>query len=379
MNALLPTYIPFPFELSHGSGETIYSTDGTQYTDFYGGHCVVSTGHSHPHVVAAIAKQAGSLIFYSAAGFLKIRERAANDLVQFANWPEAQVFFCNSGAEANENALKLAHKISGKGILASCDGGWHGRSLACLAVTDDIKITEPYRSWLPSNRRLKFNDLADLAAADLSDVAAVIIEPIQSLNGIRVADFAYLKALRAKTTESGTLLIFDEIQTGVGRLGTPFAANFFDVQPDIITSAKGLASGVPIGALIISADCASAIKPGDLGSTFGGGPIACAALCATLEVITQEKLMQNAALIEQTLRTGLQGSGVAVLGHGALLGLQHERAADLRAFLLQNHILSGASAKPDVLRLMPPLMCSQAAIAKLLNCIWTFIRLEPPC
>ena len=379
MRSLLPTYIPFPFELSHGAGEHVYSTDGVQYTDFYGGHCVASTGHSHPHLVAAIAKQASELIFYSTAGSLKIRERAADDLVQFASWPDARVFFCNSGAEANENALKLAHKITGKGVIASCDGGWHGRSLACLAVTDDAKITDPYRRWLPNNRRLKFNDLADLDSADFSDVAAVIIEPIQSLAGIRVADSAYLKALRAKTTASGTLLIFDEIQTGVGRLGTPFAANFFDVRPDIITSAKGLASGVPIGALIVSAACAATIKAGDLGSTFGGGPLACAALCATLEVIAQEKLMQNAVLIEQNLRAGLQGSDVGVLGLGALLGLQHARAADLRAFLLENHILSGSSAKPDVLRLMPPLMCSQAAIAKLLNCIWTFIRLEPAC
>ncbi len=376
MSALLPTYIPFPFEMSHGTGEYVLSTSGQKYADFYGGHCVASTGHSHPQVVAAISKQASQLIFYSTAGALKIREQAANALVEFADWPGARVFFCNSGAEANENALKLAHKITGRSVIMSCDGGWHGRSLACLAVTDDAKITEPYRAWLPSSRRLKFNDLADLAAADFSDVAAVIIEPIQSLAGIVVATLPYLTALREKTKASGTLLIFDEIQTGVGRLGAPFAANYFQINPDIITSAKGLASGIPIGALLIADACASEIKPGDLGSTFGGGPIACAALCATVEVIAQEHLMQNATLIEHSLRSGLQNSGVQVLGIGALLGLQLARAADLRGYLFQQHILTGASAKPDVLRLMPPLMCGQAATQQLLSSIHTFQSTE---
>ena len=310
------------------------------------------------------------------AGALIIRDQAADALVEFANWPGARVFFCNSGAEANENALKLAHKITARSVTVSCEGGWHGRSLACLAVTDDVKITEPYRAWLPSNRRLKFNDLIDLAAADFSDIAAVIIEPIQSLAGITVATLPYLTALREKTKASGTLLIFDEIQTGVGRLGAPFAANYFQVKPDIITSAKGLASGIPIGALLIANSCASEIKPGDLGSTFGGGPIACAALRATIEVIAQEKLMQNATLIEHSLRSGLQNSGVQVLGIGALLGLQHAHAADLRGFLFQQHILTGASAKPDVLRLMPPLMCGQIAIEHLLSSIHTFLKLE---
>ena len=379
MSALLPTYAPFPFIISHGEADRIFAEDGRVFWDFYGGHCVASTGHSHTHVVDAIAEQAAKLLFYSTAGALPIRERAADALIGFAQQhaiPSAgdvsQVFFCNSGAEANENALKIAHKLTHRSTIVSFSGGWHGRSLACLAATEDANITEPYTAWLPAHKRLPFNDLAALAAADFSDVCAVIIEPIQSLAGICVAQAAFLKALREKTETAGCLLIFDEIQTGIGRLGLAFAANYFGVYPDLITCAKGLASGVPIGAVLMRASIAGALKQGDLGSTFGGGPLACAAALATLTVIESEALMHNVRAMHQQIKDRLTPLGVTVRGVGLLLGLEHPHAEALRAHLFAKHILVGGSSNAQVLRLMPPLNLSQAAVDALVEAIKSF-------
>ncbi len=373
MTSLLPTYTPFPFTLSHGAGDQVFATDGRVFWDFYGGHCVASTGHSHPQVVAAIHAQAQSLLFYSTAGELPLREKAAVTLIDFAAGSGMnQVFFCNSGAEANENALKLAHKITGRPVIMTLKGGWHGRSLACLAATDDAKITQPYAAWLPPSRAIALNDLAALAAADFSDVCAVIVEPIQSLSGICSASKEYLLALSAKASAAGSLLIFDEIQTGVGRLGAPFAANLFAVQPDIITSAKGLASGVPIGAVLMTAEIAAKIAPGDMGSTFGGGPLACAALSATLAVIEQEALIANASAAGAEICGGLAKLGITTRGAGLLLGIEHEHAAALKKHLFDDAILVGGSNNAKVLRLMPPLNLTKNAITAFLQSVQRF-------
>jgi acetylornithine/N-succinyldiaminopimelate aminotransferase len=373
MTALLPTYTPFPFVLSHGVRDQVFATDGRIFWDFYGGHCVASTGHSHPRVVAAIHAQAQSLLFYSTAGALPLRERAAAKLIEFSAGSGMQhVFFCNSGAEANENALKLAHKLTGRPVIMTLKGGWHGRSLACLSATDDAKITQPYSMWLPPSRAITLNDFDALAAADFSDVCAVIIEPIQSLAGVCPAAKDYLQALRAKTALAGSLLIFDEIQTGVGRLGAPFAANVHGVQPDIITSAKGLASGVPIGAVLMQAGVAAKITPGDMGSTFGGGPLACAALLATLDVIEQEGMMTNARSAGAAICAGLHALGITTRGTGLLLGVEHPQAGALKPYLFDAGILVGGSNAPNVLRLMPPLNLSSAAIAFFLHAVQRF-------
>jgi len=244
--------------------------------------------------------------------------------------------------------------------------------LACLAATDDAKITQPYAAWLPPSRALALNDMAALAAADFSDVCAVIIEPIQSLSGICSANKAYLQALRAKTSAAGTLLIFDEIQTGIGRLGAPFAENVLEVQPDIITSAKGLASGVPIGAVLMTGAIAAKIAPGDMGSTFGGGPLACAALLATLSVIAQEQLMANASAAGGAIRVGLAALGIKTRGTGLLLGLVHEQAAALKKHLFDDGILVGGSNDAKVLRLMPPLNLTQNAISAFIHSVQRF-------
>ena len=374
--ALLPTYAPYPFPLVRGEGDRVFDDAGQAWWDFYGGHCVCATGHSHPAVVKAVADQAATLLFYSAAADLPVRDEAAERITAFSGMDS--VFFCNSGAEANENALKLALLLTGRKHLGAFDGGWHGRTLLALSVTDDPKITQPYADQLVPTLRIPFGDLAALAAADFSDVAGVIVEPIQSMAGIKTASREWFQALRAKCDAAGTLLIFDEIQTGMGRLGVPFAAQFYGVRPDFMTSAKGLASGVPMGALLMTAEVAAKLKGGDLGSTFGGGPLACAALIATVEAITTEGMLANAAHAAARLRQELAGSVVTeVLGEGLLLGLHCAHAAALKKHLLARHILVGGSSDPTVLRLMPPLNLSNEALDALIAAIHAFVPEQP--
>ncbi len=370
--ALLPTYAPYPFLLIRGEGDRVFDDQGQAWWDFYGGHCVCATGHSLPAVVNAVADQAASLLFYSAAAALPVRDAAAAQITAFAGMDS--VFFCNSGAEANENALKMALLLTGRKKLAAFEGGWHGRTLLALSVTDDPKITAPFADQLVPCLRLPFGDLAALEAADFSDIAGVILEPIQSMAGVKTAAADWFWALRAKCDAAGALLIFDEVQTGMGRLGTPFAAQFYGARPDLITSAKGLASGVPMGALLVTAAVAARLKGGDLGSTFGGGPLACAALIATLGVIEGESLMKNATTAAARLRQELKGSVVTeVLGEGLLLGLRSSHAAALKKHLLARRILVGGSGDPTVLRLMPPLNISGEALIALITAIQSFV------
>jgi acetylornithine/succinyldiaminopimelate/putrescine aminotransferase len=375
MSALLETYAAFPFVLDRGAGDRVWTEDGVEYFDWYGGHCVTSTGHSHPRVVEALTQQAGKLLFYSAAARLRIREQAARALVEYlTDAGVASVFFCNSGAEANENALKLAIKQTGRSGLVSFEGGWHGRTLLALSVTDDPKITAPYAAILPRSRRLPFGDFAALEQFDFSSTAAVIVEPIQSMSGIRTAPANWFQRLRARTAEAGCWLILDEIQTGMSRMGVPTAAEFLGIEPDAITLAKGLASGVPIGATVVSAERAAAVKSGDLGSTFGGGPLAMAALLATLDVILGEGLAQRAKAVSERLKRTLPGSAVAeVIGEGLLLGLRTQRpAAPLKQHLFDRRLLAGASSDASVLRLMPCLNVSDAAIDALETAVHEF-------
>ena len=375
---LLSTYIPFSFSLVRGERDRVFDNTGRNYFDFYGGHCVCSTGHAHPHVAAAIARQAKKLLFYSTAADIPVRQEAAEALIRFANSDEqlclASVFFCNTGSEANENALKLAAKLTGRSQFAAFDGGWHGRGMLPLSVTDDPKLSEAYAQLLVPCARLKWNDDAQLDAFDFTQVAAVVVEPIQSMAGVRVARPSFLSRLREVTAAAGTLLIFDEIQTGMGRLGQPYAAGKYGVRPDLLTTAKGLASGVPMGALLMTQEIADSLKPGDLGSTFGGSPLACAALLATLDVIESESLMDRAVIAETQIRRLLADSCVTdVSGAGLLLGLRVPgRAFALKQHLEQRGILVGNSADPEILRLMPPLNLTDQAIAALAQAVHKF-------
>ncbi len=371
---LLPTYAPHPVVFYTGSGDELIDIEGRRHLDFYGGHCVCLTGHSHPAVVDAIAHQAGELLFYSTAVQLPVREAAAEALVAFGPRGLDSVFFCNSGAEANENALKIARLATGRRRFVAFSGSFHGRTLLALSVSDAPRLRRPFEDLLAPVEFLPFGDAEALAAADLRDVAAVIVEPIQSMAGVRAAAAPWLAALRARTRDAGALLVFDEIQTGLGRLGAPFAAQYYGVVPDIMTLAKGMASGVPMGAVLMSAAVAACLAPGDLGSTFGGGPLACAALLATLSVIRSENLMDRARACGERIRAGLAGTAVAAVhGHGLLLGLRVPgRAGTLKTYLQDKRILVGGSADPDVLRLMPPLTVRDSSIDALVEAIASF-------
>lgn len=375
MPALQPTYPPYPFALVSAHGDAVVADDGHAYADFYGGHCVCSTGHSHPKVVDAICTQARSLLFYSTAANLPVRTAAAEALVRYAGPRIASVFFCNSGAEANENALKLSAQLTGRARFVAFAGGFHGRTLLALACTDLPKLHATLKPLLPRCEFLPFGDAAALAAADFSAVAAVIVEPIQSMAGVRTASTEWFAALQKKCRDDGAMLVFDEVQTGFGRTGTPFAFQRYGLSPDFVTCAKGIASGFPLGAVLFSAPVAARIGPGDLGSTFGGGPVASAALSATLGVIEGEGLAARALQAEARIRAGLAGTVVTeVRGAGLLLGLvvAGGHSAALKAHLQAERVLVGASADPAVLRLMPPLNVSDAAVDRLLQAVRAF-------
>lgn len=373
-SALLSQFAGFPCAITAGSGDRVFDAAGHGYWDFYGGHCVATTGHCHPRITTAVRRQAEALLFYSTAAEVPVREAAARALLDAAPREMGGVFFCNSGAEANENALKLAVQLTGRSGIAAFTGAFHGRTLFALAATDDDVLRAPFTALLPEIRRLPFADADILAAADFSDIAAVIVEPVQSMAGVRAAPREWLIALAAKARKAGALVIFDEVQTGVGRLGTFFAAQHFGIAPDFITSAKGIASGVPMGALIVRDEIASRIPSGSLGSTFGGAPLACAALLATLQVIEDENLCTRVGEAEQILRAGLADGVVKeVRGVGLLLGLDAgEHARALKRHLFEQRILVGGSADPAVLRLMPPLTVSDAALGALIEAVASF-------
>lgn len=371
---LLQTYAPYPFALARGHGDQVFDLDGNAYLDFYGGHCVAGTGHCHPEVADALTTQARQLMFYSAAARLPMRDEAARALMEFAPAGLASVFFCNSGAEANESALKVAVQLTGRHRFTAFKGSFHGRTLLALSVTDAPELKQSLGPLVAPVDFLPFGDLNALGAADFSKSAAVIVEPIQSMAGVSTSTSAWFAALKDKCEQAGAFLIFDEVQTGMGRLGQPFAAQLYGVTPHMLTLAKSIASGVPMGALLMSPSIATVLKSGDLGSTFGGGPLACAALLATLKVIHDEKLMANAMTQEGRIRAALMGSFISeVRGAGLLLGLKAGRhAAALKKHLQVQRILVGGSSDAEVLRLMPPLNVSDAAVDTLLDAIKAF-------
>jgi len=359
--ALLPVYAQMPVRPVSGRGAWLVDEAGVEWLDAYGGHAVAATGHSHPRVVEAITAQARQLMFYSTAVPHPLRARLAAGLAVRCPDPLGRVFFCNSGAEANENALHLARKATGRTVVASVAGGWHGRTAATLACCDGPTYeAAARRAGVALSRRVAFNDIASLELVLDDEVAALIVEPVQGMAGARDCSVEFLAAARRICTDRGIALIFDEVQCGVGRSGTFAAAERYRIAPDAITFAKGLGSGYPIGAVIVGPILADGVGVGDLGSTFGGGPVACAAALATLQVIDEEKLLANTIRVGAHLAIGARALGARrVSGHGLLLGLDFGRPArDLQRALFDRHILTGTSTDPSVLRLMPPLTLS---------------------
>lgn len=360
--AILGMYAQFPVHPVSGRGSWLIDADGNEWLDAYGGHAVSSTGHSHPVVVKAVAEQAARLLFYSTAVPHPNRERLAEELARRAPEPLNRVFFCNSGAEANENAIGLARKHTGRRKLVSVGGGWHGRTIACLSVTDGAKYEEgAIRAGLELSARIPFNDVAAVEGIITPEIAAVIVEPVQGMIGARDCSTEFLQAIRDRCTAAGALLIYDEVQCGVGRTGAFTAAESYGVVPDLLTLAKGLASGIPIGAVLISDAVAAGIKAGDLGSTFGGGPVPCAAALATLEVMDAEKLEANAREVGGYLAAAARrlGGVIEVQGRGLLIGLRLDRpAAAVQKALFGKRVLTGTATDPAILRLIPPLSFS---------------------
>lgn len=370
-SALLPVYSEMPVRPVRGHGSWLVDADGSQWLDAYGGHAVASTGHSHPDVVRAIADQAATLLFYSAVVPLPVRDRLANALAARCPDPLQHVFFCNSGAEANENAIGLARKRTGRQALVSLEGGWHGRTPGALSITHGARYEEAARrAGVPLSTKVPFNDIPALDAAVTDRVAAVVLEPVQGMQGARDCSVEYLAAAREITRRAGAALIFDEIQCGVGRSGAFTAAETFGCTPDAITMAKGLAAGLPIGAVVINPWLAEGLAIGDLGSTFGGGPVVCAAALANLEVIDREDLLENTRRVGRQLREGAEALGIGVRGRGLLIGLRLGRPAKaVQTALYAHRILTGTSADPEVLRLMPPLNFSSDEAVQLLTAL----------
>lgn len=360
-SALLPVYTQMPVRPVRGHGSWLVDEEGNEWLDAYGGHAVASTGHSHPDVVRAIAEQAETLLFYSTAVPLPQRKELADRLAAWCPDPLGRVFFCNSGAEANENALHLARRYTGRHTIVSLRGGWHGRTAATLACTDGARYEEAARrAGVPLSRKIPFDDVAALDSAVDGTIAAVLIEPVQGFAGARDCSPEFLAAARRICDERGVVLLFDEVQCGVGRCGAFSAAESFGVTPDALTFAKGLAGGLPIGAVVASPLLTDLLTPGDLGSTFGGGPVPCAAALANLAVIEREGLIANAVAVGDRLVRGALELGVPrVTGRGLLLGLHLDRAAaDVQRALFGKRILTGTATDPHVLRLLPPLSFS---------------------
>jgi acetylornithine aminotransferase/acetylornithine/N-succinyldiaminopimelate aminotransferase len=350
----LATYDKLPLTLVKGDGSRVQDADGRWYWDLYGGHAVALIGHCHPLWAAVVGEQARRIAFYSNVVYQPLRTAACKAIVEFAPKNLSRVFLSNSGAEANEVALKMARHHTGRKTVISFEGAFHGRTAAALAVTWAPKYRAYSQPELPNTRWAQWGEVPDLD----DDVAAIILEPIQSLAGMRTATREWLHALRAACDKNGTLLILDEVQTAWGRLGANFAADFYDVRADFVTSAKSAGGGFPVGVTLVDEAVADKAKNGDQGSTFGAGPLACAAILATHHVLRAEGLVDRARRLGEHARTAILGAAptAEIRGHGCLLGVKlDEPVKPIVGRLRDAGFIVGGSDDPHVLRLMPPL------------------------
>ncbi len=362
---LAQVFSQYPIEVVHGEGVWLHARDGRKILDFYGGHAVAGLGYGHPRWLAALERQARQMTFQSNALPMEVRERAAARLARFVGLGFDTVFWINSGAEANENALKLAFKITGRSKAVALEQGWHGRTAGAGAVTWGA-----LGKWYAYPRTpfdVTFAPRDDPAAVDRfidADTAAVIVEPVQGVGGAYDVGRPMLQALRRRCDDVGALLIFDEVQCGMGRTGAPFGANFYGVTPDLITSAKALGNGFPVSALLISNGVAAHIKYDDMGTTFGGGPMACAVVEAVIDAIEAEALLANVRQVSTYIRSNcVVGPVTGTQGEGFLLGLKTSRPArEVQAALMEKNILAGTSGDPNVLRLLPAYILNEGHV-----------------
>jgi predicted acetylornithine/succinylornithine family transaminase len=371
---LMPTYRRAPVAFSHGEGTWLFDLDGRRYLDFIGGIAVSSLGHAHPHLVAAIQQQACRLLH--ASNLFHIAEQAALARYLAEHSAFDRAFFCNSGAEANEAAIKLARKWGRRDgadrfEIVVAHGSFHGRTMGTLAATMQPKYQQPFLPLPPGFVAVPFNDLESAKAAVTDRTCAVLMEPIQGESGVVPAAPDYLAGLRALCDDYGLLLILDEVQTGVGRTGTLFAYEQYGIIPDVLTLAKSLGGGFPIGA-VLAREGACAFAPGDHGSTFGGNPLACAAALAVITTVVEERLPEHAAAMGARLVRGLdalvaKGAARAVRGRGLLLALElGGEAAPVVDRCREGGLLVNA-VQPSALRLAPPLVVQPGEIDQALE------------
>lgn len=358
---LFNVYPLFDIEISKGIGCSIYDNHGIEYLDLYGGHAVISIGHSHPYYVQKMTQQLEKLVFYSNSVVNPLQKELAEKLGKLSGYEDYSLFLVNSGAEANENALKLASFHTGRRKVIAFNRSFHGRTSAAVRVTDNPKIVAPINEGF----EVEFPALNDIKSVRKSlkkkDVCAVIIEGIQGVGGIRIPDIEFLKALSDECKATGTMLILDEVQSGYGRSGKFFAHQYAGIRPDLITMAKGMGNGFPIGGVLISP--AFEASHGLLGTTFGGSHQACTAAIAVLDIIKVEHLMENALKIGNYLMTELKKIPQIkeVRGLGLMIGIEFDQPVkEIRSRLLfEKKIFTGASGT-NIIRLLPPLCLSKS-------------------
>jgi len=359
---LLQVYPQLPLELVSARGVFLHTASGDEVLDFYGGHAVAALGYAHPRVVETLARQAAAMTFQTNAVALEVRARAADKLVGISPPGLTRAFFVNSGAEANENALRLAFFARpGREKVVALEHGFHGRTAAAAAVTWGASKWYAFPHTPFPVTFVPRDDIARLHEAIDQSTAAVIVEPIQGMAGAVALEGEFLRALRQRCDETGAVLIYDEVQSGVGRSGHYFACEKHRVTPDILTTAKALAGGFPVGAVLATEEIARHAAMGSLGTTFGGGPLACALVETVLDVIETEGLLANVQRVsERILSTCRVGPVESIQGAGFLLGLRCRKpAAAVRDDLLKQNILVGTSADPSVVRLLPPLILEE--------------------
>ncbi|MCL7379130.1 acetylornithine transaminase [Streptomyces sp. 35G-GA-8] len=359
--------------LAHGEGARVRDADGVEYTDFVGGIAVNALGHAHPAVVEAVSRQIASLGHVSNLFIAEPPVALAERLIQLFGRP-GRVFFCNSGAEANEAAFKVG-RLTGRRHMVATDGGFHGRTMGALALTGQPAKQEPFRPLPGDVTHVPYGDAEALRAAVTEETALVIIEPIQGENGVVVPPRGYLEAAREITRATGTLLVLDEVQTGIGRTGHWFEYQAHQgVEPDVVTLAKGLGGGLPLGAAVAFGEAAELLRPGQHGTTFGGNPVACAAGLAVLDTLAAGGLLDQVKRLGEKLRNGVEALGHPLVSHvrgsGLLLGIvlteplapQAQQAAQGAGFLVN-------APAPDVVRLMPPLIIGDTEVDAFLEAL----------
>ncbi len=371
--SLFPVYNLLDLEIVKGKGTYVWDAQGKKYLDFYGGHAVISIGHCHPNFVKGLSQQLRQLPFYSNSVHLPIQNELSTALNKISKCKNFQLFLCNSGAEANENAIKLASFTTGKKKIIAFKKGFHGRTHGAVTVTDNKKIKAP----INTDRHvvmLPFNDVSALKKAFVkhkNGIAAVIVEPIQGIAGINVASDDFLLEIQKLCNKHSALFIADEVQSGFGRSGKFFAHQYAKVTPDIISMAKGMGNGFPIGGILIHPTIEA--WKGMLGSTFGGNPLACAAALAVIRTIKEEQLLKHSIQLEKYLMKSLSKVPAIqnVSGKGLMIGIElaYPIAALRKALIFKHRILTGNASNPNILRILPPLNIKKEEIDRFIKAL----------